>query len=264
MSKTIIEMNQEAWDKVSEAHYHYFKEALKDPQFKLNPLVDQEIGDLSGKRVLHLQCNTGADSIFFARKGAEVVGVDFSFQNVKYAKMLADDFQIPKLTFIQSDVLTLDQHNLGTFDLIISTDGVLGWIPDLIKWGKIVHHFLAPDGEVFLHDSHPTMMIFDEDALPKGQLIPKYPYFDSQVEKSNEIGGYASESKEAENYFYGHQMQTILNAFIQNDMYLTMFKEHDRCVSGMGGSKKDDSGLMYYPELDQKIPLVYSLKAKKR
>lgn len=64
-----IEANKEAWGKLSKDHYNRFKENLRDPEFKLNPIVEKELGDIKGKRILHLQCNTGADSILLARKG---------------------------------------------------------------------------------------------------------------------------------------------------------------------------------------------------
>jgi len=78
------------------------------------------------------------------------------------------------------------------------------------------------------------------------------------------IGGYASEAKQAENYFWGHQLSTIINGLLNGGLYVTYFKEYDRCVSGMAGSTIDANGLAYYPELEGKLPLVFSLKAQKK
>ncbi len=259
-----IEANKEAWGKLSKDHYNRFKENLRDPEFKLNPIVEKELGDIKGKRILHLQCNTGADSILLARKGALVTGVDLVPENIFFARKLAEEFGIDQVEFIESDVLKLmDIHN-GKYDIVMTTDGVLGWLPDLNQWGKVVSHFLKEDGYFYLHDSHPFMMIFDEEGLSKGDLIAKYPYFDDEAETDSYIGGYAGEAKKATNYFWGHQLSTIINGLLSGNLYVTYMKEYDVCVPGMGGSKLNEEGLMYYPELKGKVPLVMSIKAEKR
>lgn len=56
---------------------------------------------------------------------------------------------------------------------------------------------------------------------------------------------------------------TIVQGLIHAGLYLTDFKEYDRCISGMGGSILDEQGLSYYPELEGKLPLIMSITAKK-
>lgn len=259
---TLIESNKNAWATLAKTHYNTYYKLIKTGNLTLNPLVEKELGDIKGKKVLHLQCNTGADTIYLAQKGAIITGVDIVEENIHYAKKLAKLANV-EARFIASDILTLLDIHQETYDIIMTTDGVLGWIPDLNEWGKIVKTLLKPEGFVYIHDSHPFMMIFDEKALDNGTLIPKYPYFDLTPDKDDFIGGYASNAKPAENYYWGHAIETILNGLINNDLYLTYFKEHPRCVPGMGGCKKDDQHLSYYPQLDGKLPLVFSLKAKK-
>lgn len=69
------------------------------------------------------------------------------------------------------------------------------------------------------------MMIFDEEQLPNGHLISKYPYFDTQPEHNTTIGGYASEPKAPDNYFFRHTLTTLLQVLIHTWLYLTDFKE---------------------------------------
>ncbi|MBO1264838.1 methyltransferase domain-containing protein [Proteiniclasticum sp. SCR006] len=263
MHEEIIAANQAAWSTLSKDHYEHFRELLKDEHFTLNPLVIEGLGSVEGKRILHLQCNTGADSILLARMGATVTGVDLSPSNIHYATLLAQDFGMDSVQFIQSDVLKLREVHDGTYDIVLTSDGAIGWLPDLKIWGQVIAHFLKHDGIFFLHDSHPFMMIFDEEELAKGTLSPKYPYFDTEPEYDTTIGGYASKAKTAENYFFGHTLSAILQGLIQAGLHLTDFREYDRCVPGMGGSRLDERGLCYYPELEGKLPLVMSLKAKK-
>lgn len=259
-----IEANKIAWGKIAQDHYEYFKVRLAQKDFKLNPMVEEELGDISGKKILHLQCNTGADSIFLARKGAIVTGVDLVPENIYYAQKLAQDFNLSNVDFVASDVLKLMDVHEGEYDIVMTTDGVVGWLPDLNKWGQTIAHFLKSDGFFYLHDSHPFMMIFDENALAQGELIAKYPYFQKTADLETSIGGYASEPTEAENYFWSHQMSTIINGLLRGNLYVSYMKEYDRCVSGMGGSVADENGLNYFPELEGKLPMILSLKAEKK
>ncbi len=259
-----IQANKEAWGKISKEHYENFKVQLADKDFKLNPMVEKELGDIRGKKILHLQCNTGADSILLARKGATVTGVDLVPDNVYYAGKLAEDFGMKDLQFIEADVLKLMEIHEEEYDIVLTTDGVIGWLPDLDQWGRVISYFLKEDGFFYLHDGHPFMMIFDEEALDRGELDPRYPYFQMTADYDPMIGGYASDAKEAGNYYWGHQFSTIINGLLKGNLYVTYLKEYDRCVVGMGGSKADEKGLWYYPELEGKLPVVFSLKAEKK
>ena len=259
----MIEANKAAWSTISDDHFEHLRKKLSHDDFKLNPIVENELGDVQGKKILHLQCNTGADSILLARKGALVTGVDFSPENVLNARKLAEHFGIEEITFIEADVLKLMDIHEGEYDIVMTTDGAIGWLPDLDKWGEVISSFLKPDGTFYLHDSHPFMMIFDESELSNGKLVPKYPYFQKEADEEKFIGGYGSDVKEAENYFWGHQLSTIIQGLFRSQLYITYFEEYDRCAPGMGGSVRDDKGLSYYPELLHKLPLTVSLKAKK-
>jgi SAM-dependent methyltransferase len=260
-----IQANKEAWNSLAQDHYQEYKQRLSDPHDRINPFVARELGelgDLRGKSVLHLQCNTGADSIRLARMGARVTGVDFAPDNIRLATKLAEELEISQVEFIQADVLELAQVHQGQYDLIVTFDGVVGWLPDLVRWGKTIGQFIKPDGVFYLHDAHPIFMIFDEEEMDHGRLVPKYPYFDTAPEVDDTIGGYASEPKHKTHYFWGHTLTTIIQGLLAGGMVVTYFQEYDRCVPGMGGRVKDDQGLNYYPEFEGKIPVSLSLMAK--
>ncbi len=257
-----IDANKKAWATLAQAHYKHYQKLIANNALTLNPIVASELGDIKGKKVLHLQCNTGADTIYLAQKGAQITGVDIVEENIECAKKLAKSANVD-VRFIASDILKLLKVHQEQYDLIITTDGVLGWIPDLTKWGEVVSTLLKPGGLVYIHDGHPFMLVFDEAALDQGKLNIKYPYFDLTPDEDEQIGGYASSSQKATNYYWGHSFETIFEGLLRNKLNLVYFKEHPRCVPGMGGSTKDNNGLSYYPELDGKLPLVFSLKAQK-
>ncbi|PKM66568.1 MAG: class I SAM-dependent methyltransferase [Firmicutes bacterium HGW-Firmicutes-19] len=257
------EINKLAWGKLSQDHFNRFLKELSDGRKKLNPLVEEQLGDLSGRKVLHLQCNTGADSVLLAKLGAKVTAVDFVLDNINFAIELAKANHVD-IDFICSDVHTLDEILNDSFDLVITFDGVLGWLFDLSKWASNIYKFLKPQGKLFVHDGHPFYLVFDEQLIKDGILSVKYPYFNTELEVDLSIGGYASEAKEALNYFRSHKISDIINALADAQLFITKFIEFDRCDEGMGGDTKDDRGLMYCRHFEGKLPLGYSLWATRR
>ena len=55
----------------------------------LLPIEREELGDVRGKSLLHLQCHFGMDTLSWARLGAQVTGVDFSDKAIDVARDLA-------------------------------------------------------------------------------------------------------------------------------------------------------------------------------
>ncbi|WP_026478551.1 class I SAM-dependent methyltransferase [Alkaliphilus transvaalensis] len=260
-----IEANKHAWGLLSEDHYHHFKKRFLEDSYRLNPIVLKEIGDVAGKTILHLQCNTGADSIALAKLGAKsVTGVDLVPDNVKFAKQLAEDLGVENVDFIESDIMELMDKHEGKYDIVFTSDGAIGWLPDFNKWGRTLRHFLKEDGYFYVHDGHPFFLSFDEEKIKDGILDLKYPYFDSEADFSSSIGGYASQTKEANNYYWMYTISKLINALSQAGLFIEYLQEYDRCAPGMGGTALDDEGLCYYPQLEGKLPLVFSLKATPR
>lgn len=259
-----IEANKKAWGLLSKDHYLYYKKLLADENCKLNPIVLKELGDISAKKILHLQCNTGADSILLARMGGIVTGVDLVPENISYAKELAKDYNITNVDFIESDIMTLTEKHHKKYDIVFTSDGAIGWLPDLTKWAKTIKYFLKDDGYFYLHDSHPMFLTLDEDAISEGILSIKYSYFKKQPDIDNYIGGYASDVKEGDNYFWQYKISDIINNLSSTGLFIEYINEYDRCAKGMGGIKKDNIGLYYYPDFEGKIPITFSLKAVHR
>ena len=81
MTDDDLENNKRVWDRLTPIHFDsdFYDLAsflngrctLKRPELEL-------VGPPQGKRILHLQCHFGLDSISWARRGGIVTGVDFS------------------------------------------------------------------------------------------------------------------------------------------------------------------------------------------
>ena len=258
-----IETNKKAWGKLSKDHYEHYKKIILSGNFQLNPTILAEIGDISGKTVLHLQCNTGADSIMLAKMGATVTGVDLVPDNIFYARKLAEDCGIDNIQFIESDIMKLMDFHHDKYDIVFTSQGVLIWLPDKKRWAETIKHSLKDDGFFYVHDSHPFYYIFDEVEYPKGNLIAKYPYFSKEPDICDAIGGYASESKPAKTYEWMYKISDIINSLSAVGLFIEYIHEYDRCSSGMvvGCDEEDENGLVFVKEFENKIPVVFSLKA---
>lgn len=256
-----IEANKRAWATVAQEHYHTFLAFLSQHETTLNDTERQELGDISGKKILHLQCNTGADSISLARLGADVTGVDLVPENVHFARKLAADLGVSNICFIESNVLTLMESHHEKYDIVFTTEGVLCWLPDLYQWARNVRHFLADDGFLYLLDSHPFFMVWDEEKWP--ELAVKYPYFAKNSDEEEWIGGYASSSKQAVNYSWMYTIGEIVTALAQAGLHILWLHEFDWLFYRLpvDGVYRDEQGHWQYPHNRQKLPLTFSLKA---
>jgi SAM-dependent methyltransferase len=259
-----IEANKQSWGTLARDHYETFKARLLAHENLLNPTQIEELGDIAGKRLIHLQCNTGADTISLARMGATVTGVDLVPENIHFARQLAVDCGIDDARFIESNVLEIMDVHHEQYDIVYTTEGVLCWLPDLYLWARNVRHLLADDGFLYLMDGHPFFMVWDEEKLPK--LIVKYPYFEKNADRDDWIGGYASESKEATNYSWMYTMGEIVTALSAAGLHVEWLHEFDWLYYQLSAEKQtqDTQGHWGFPEHRRKLPYTFSLKATVR
>src|SRR5262245_49773687 len=135
--------------------------AGRDP---LSWIETEELGDVAGKRFLHLQCHFGVDTLGWARRGARVTGVDFSPEAIATARRLSERASLDA-TFVESNIYALNDHALGQFDIVHTSYGVLSWLPDLAEWAGIIARHLAPGGLFHLVENHGFLMMFDDDGV---------------------------------------------------------------------------------------------------
>ena len=69
-----LKNNQDLWDEITPIHARsefYDLEGFKAGKSTLVcPIEIEEMGDVSGKSLLHLQCHFGMDTLFWTRRGA--------------------------------------------------------------------------------------------------------------------------------------------------------------------------------------------------
>jgi SAM-dependent methyltransferase len=260
-----ISANRESWATLAEDHYLHYRKILETNASTLNSTQIDELGDITGKSVIHLQCNTGADSISLARLGAKhVTGVDLVPENVEHARRMAADLDADNITFVESNVLEVKDNIQKKYDIVFTTEGVLCWLPDLNLWADNVRHLLADDGFLYVMDGHPFYMVWEEEKLP--ELVIRYPYFKKTADKEDTIGGYASDPKESTNYSWMYTVGDIINALSRAGLHIEWFHEFDWLYFNASPGKqiKDEQGNWMFPDHRGKLPYTFSLKATVR
>jgi SAM-dependent methyltransferase len=257
-----IKANKAAWGSLAEVHYERYKKALQEKKFSFSSIIEKELGDISGKTVIHLQCNTGADTILLAQKGAVVTGVDLATENIFYARKMSAELGVKNIDFIESDIMEFKEKHNTQYDMVFTSEGVLCWLPDLNKWAETVKHLLKENGVLYVLDSHPFCMVFDQDKLRENMLEIKYPYFIREPEYNEEMQDYFSDNKTGVNYEWMYKISDIINPLAKAGLTIEYFNEYDTLYFDNGEMKNSNNGQYHYQFYKKKIPFTFSLKAR--
>jgi SAM-dependent methyltransferase len=238
----------------------------RDP---LGPLAPAELGDVSGKKMLHLQCHFGIDSLAWARRGAEVTGLDFSPRAIEAATTLAEHLAL-EATFVVGDVLEATAVvPAGAFDVVYTSWGVLMWLPDLDRWAAQVAALLRPGGVFYLLEVHPFAWMFvdDEDDAAVSDR-PVAPYFGHGAALSREVdGSYAIPDLEVDariQHLWRHELGQVVTALVKAGLLLEFLHEHDAAdIQIMPDLVQRDDGMWVLPEGRPSMPLSFSLRARR-
>src|SRR5260370_5165237 len=117
-----IETNRRNWDERAAIHARdatgdYMLDRFRAGEDALLAIEAAELGDISGKRVLHLQCHIGRDTLCLVRRGAVATGLDFSSAALDVARRLARETGL-KADFVQGRGDEAPQLTPGPFDLV--------------------------------------------------------------------------------------------------------------------------------------------------
>lgn len=166
-----VAQNRLAWNEIARLRSGVYADSVvpaavfRDGNTILDPRVIEVAGDVTGKRLLHLMCATGEETLSWAVLGANATGVDLSAINIELATAKATDAGLP-VRFVAADVGNLaDDLAAGDFDVVYTAIGVLVWIPDLDRWAGVIAAALRPGGRFVLLDEHPlTMAMWEVDG----------------------------------------------------------------------------------------------------
>jgi ubiquinone/menaquinone biosynthesis C-methylase UbiE len=259
-----FEHNRKSWNVLTVLHMEsdfYNLEGFKKGETSLKHVEIEELGDIKGKKLLHLQCHFGMDTLSLARLGAEVVGIDISDTSVKKAKELSKELNIPA-RFIRSNVYDTEQILDETFDIVFTSYGAINWLSDLDKWAKIINRFLKKDGIFYMVEFHPFFYTLNDKSEIENSYfksIPLETIVESSYTDNSEVSG-----KDLKNIEWHHSLSEVLNSIISNGLTIEFLNEFPyqvyNCFPGLTEVEIDK---WVSEKHGDKIPYMYSLKAKK-
>ncbi|NOQ72484.1 MAG: methyltransferase domain-containing protein [Crocinitomix sp.] len=257
-----LEINKDSWNKRTASHLtsdFYDVEGFLNGKNSLNSIELDLLGDVKGKRILHLQCHFGQDSLSLARMGATVTGVDLSNNAINAGKELAKKMDLD-VQFIACDVYDLPQHLDAEFDIVFTSYGTIGWLPDMNKWAALIARYLKPGGHFVFAEFHPVVWMFDDDFK-----IIKYNYSNSGPILENEEGTYADKTADIQQDYvmWNHGLAEVLTALLSNKISIQKIQEFDYSPYDCFDHTIEFEPRKYrIKHLDDKIPMVYALLGK--
>jgi SAM-dependent methyltransferase len=268
--------NKNLWNQRTAIHKDssfYNLAGFKAGENVLTPIELNELPDVKGKSMLHLQCHFGMDSLNWARLGAHVTGVDLSDVAIGEAKKLNEELGL-NAKFICANVYDLDPRNTESkippsedgeaFDIVFTSYGTIGWLPDLDKWADIVSHYLKPGGIFYIAEFHPVVWMFD-DAFTH----IKYYYNNRELIITENEGTYTDTDHKSDikgkEYSWNHGLSEVFMALIKAGLTIDSFNEYMYspypCFSNTVETEK---GKWQIKGMEGKIPMVYSILAKRK
>ncbi len=111
---------------------------------------------MDGMKAIELGCGTGYVSAWMARRGASVIGIDISTEQLQTARRLNDQYKAG-ISFVEGNAETLPYPD-GYFDYAISEYGAAIWCdPDI--WIAEAHRVLKPGARLVFLGNHPLTLV---------------------------------------------------------------------------------------------------------
>ena len=261
--------NWEARTPIHAASKAYVLDRYREDPRHLSGVVAHDaphLGDLTGLRVVHLQCHIGTDTLSLARLGAEVTGVDFSPAALAVARDLSAQAG-PAVRYVQAAVHEVPDALPETFDVVYTGVGALNWLPSVADWAGVVAALLAPGGRLYLREGHPMLGTLD-DERDDDLLVAAYPYFE-QTEPmawtdTTTYTGDATPVAAPACREWAHGLGETVQAVLDAGLRLTRLAEHDELEwPFLDWMVRNDAGRYVLPSGRERLPMMYTLEAVK-
>jgi SAM-dependent methyltransferase len=266
-----VRANEELWDewtKIHEGSEFYDLEGFKRGGIRLAGHEVAEIGDVRALELLHLQCHFGIDTLSWARLGAKVTGADFSQAAVELASRTAAEMGITDARFVRSDLFDLPDVLDGDFDLVYTSRGVLGWMPDIRRWADVVAHFVRPGGRFYITEIHPIAQVFENEGVAPGELELVYPYWEHRAPLAfDNVGSYADPDAPVsvpKEFGWDHGLGEIVTALVDAGLRIESLREYPFNAWKLDFLEGAGDSTWRLPEsVKGELPLSFSILATK-
>ena len=252
-----LEMNRAGWDRRTVAHFEsrfYDVDGFLAGRSSLREIERAELTDVAGKRLLHLQCHFGVETLSWARRGALCTGLDISPVAIGKARELAARAGL-EAEFICSDVYGFRRQRPQPWEIVFTSYGAVCWLPDLRPWAEVVATNLAPGGTFYMVEFHP---IYD--------LLAGFSYFTQAEPDVAEEASYTENGADvvARLATWAHPLSSVINALIAVGIRIERVNEFAfspyNCFDGM---VEREPGRFYLSHRGQDVPIVYSVTGRK-
>ncbi|MGV9577793.1 class I SAM-dependent methyltransferase [Streptomyces sp. NPDC003509] len=265
------EINRARWDErvpIHAAGDFYGLDAFLAGRDALRDFELAEVGDVTGRTLLHLQCHIGVDTLSWARHGAaHVVGLDFSGPAVETARGLARSLELPadRAAFVAADVYDAAQAVPdSSYDIVYTGLGALNWLPDVTRWAEVAASLVAPGGFLYLAEFHPFTECLDDETGSK----VTYDYFSREAWVDDSPGTYAdldAVTVHNRSVEWQHPVGEVVSALAAAGLRIEFLHEHDASLfPRYQVLKRGTDGYYRFPSDRPRIPMMYSVKASRQ
>lgn len=257
-----LALNRDHWNQRTAAHLNSKFYDVESWLAGADSLREIELAllpdDLTDLCLLHLQCHFGQDTLSLARRGALVTGVDLSDAAVNAADDLAARAGLSdRATFLNCDLYSLPHHLDGLFDIVFTSYGTIGWLPDLDRWAGVVNHFLKPGGRFVFVEFHPVAWLWNEERT---KII--YPYFGGKAIMEETQSSYTdnSEAVGGTQVSWDHPVSAVVQALLDRGLRLEHFGEYDFSpYDCFPNTERVGEKRWVFRGMEGLLPLTYSL-----
>ncbi|MDT0320383.1 class I SAM-dependent methyltransferase [Streptomyces millisiae] len=261
-----LTVNRENWDDRVRVHAEssfYDLPGFRAGASPLRSFERAELGEVAGKRLLHLQCHMGQDTLSWGRLGAEVTGLDFSAKAVEQARALAADVGLAdRARFVVSDVYEAPAALPGErFDIVYTGLGSLVWLPDLTRWAEVVAGLLAEGGALYLVEFHPATDMLGED----GRTVD-HDYFDAEPWRQDHAYTYTDGPalEKTVSVQFLHPLGEVVSALAGAGLRVEFLHEHPFTIfQRYPVLEESEPGIFTFPPGHPRVPLMFSLRARR-
>ncbi|WP_306216428.1 class I SAM-dependent methyltransferase, partial [Actinoplanes sp. RD1] len=265
--RTRMDAIERNWDARTPIHAasDFYAAAFRDPDAWFADHEWDDIGDIRGRDVLHLQCHLGTDTAAFARRGARAVGLDLSGAAVAEARR-----RFPDIEFVHANVYDAGQALAGRrFDVVYTGRGAMLYLPDLTRWAQIVAGLLKPGGILYTVEFHPLLTalgVIPEEGEPD-TLTLRYDYLPGRgPEERNWPHTYTDGPPlpgDTRSYEWPHSLGELVTAVAAAGLRVTTLREdptgpYPRFARMIPAHRP---GFFRLPDADPLIPLFFALRA---
>ena len=258
-----FEINKQTWNNKVPVHLasdFYNQEAFLNGKNSLPEIDIELLGNIEGKSILHLQCHFGQDSISMARMGAKVTGIDLSDKAIEEAQKINSTLNL-NAKFICCNVYDTLDYVKEQFDIVYTSYGTIGWLPDLDKWANVISKSLKTGGKLIFIEFHPVLWMFDDDFKEI-----KYHYHNEKPIIEEYTGTYANKEADIKTDYIGwnHSLSEVFSSLINQGLQIQHFKEYDYSpYNCFNETIEFEKGKFRIKHLENKIPMLYSIIAFK-